>query len=164
MKDQKEALLVLILKNKKLLYKATIISVCILSVLNFSCSHKFIKLGKTGDGNIIEQELTLKIHNKDKIDKITVYSQIDREKKLAILDGIGKLDTYVFHLEINGEQFYLEDHINKKKQKGSLHEFNIIPLKNIDLFEKIDIKQPQPIILKNEKDEITVEIFVKKQK
>lgn len=164
MKFQKEALLVSILKNRKITYKAAIISACILAISNFSCSHKFVKMERTEHSDVIEQELLLKIYNRDKIDKLTVYSQIDRKRKLAILDAVGKFDKYVFHMEINGDQFYLEDHINKKNKKGSLHEFNLIPLKNSDIFEKIDIELPQPIIFKNQSDEVTVEIFVKRQK
>lgn len=164
MKYLKEALLVPILKNKLLYHKtAIIITFTILSILLSSCSHKFVKLDTENNNKVIEQELLLKIHHGNKLDKVTVYAQIDRNRKVAILDGVGKFDKYVFHMEIRGNQFYLDDHINNEKKSGSLDEFDLLPLKGDDVFEKIDIKLPQPIIFKDKDNKNIIEIFVKKQ-
>ncbi|MCX6112261.1 MAG: hypothetical protein NTY22_03110 [Proteobacteria bacterium] len=116
------------------------------------------------NAKIINMTLCVKLYNKDKMEKFTVYAQVDRENMHAILDGIGKFDKYVFHMDINGDKFYFEDYVNKEKKSGILEEFEEAPLTQNAVFKEIDISKPQPIIFKSDKQDVRIEIVVKEQK
>ena len=156
MKYQKEALRALILRSSRLLLSLGL-------MLNLACSHKFVKLENTKNAKITNQVLCIKIYTDDTVEKFTVYAQADRENKRATLDGIGKFDKYVFHMDINKDNFYFEDLINKEKKSGKLEEFDPVPLTEKDIFEEVDITKPQPIIFRSESKNTRLEITVKEQ-
>ena len=132
-------------------------------MFNLACSHKFIKLENKNNAKITNQTLCIKIYTGDDVEKFTVYAQSDRENKRATLDGVGKFDKYVFHMEINKNNFYFEDLINKEKKSGKLEEFYLVPLTEKDIFEEVDITKPQPLIFKSESKKTRLEIRVKEQ-
>ena len=157
MKYLKEAQRVSILKR---------ISLCFLSLgllFNLACSHKFVKLESPVNAKITNLTLCVKLHTGDNVEKFTVYAQVDKENRRAILDGVGKFDKYVFHMDINKDNFYFEDLVNKEKKSGKLEEFEPMPLKEKDIFEEVDIKKPQPIIFTSDKKGTKLEIRVKEQ-
>ena len=132
-------------------------------MFNLACSHKFIKLENKTNSKITNQKLCIKIYTGDNVEKFTVYAQSDKENRRATLDGVGKFDKYVFHMEINKDNFYFEDFINKEKKSGKLEEFYLVPLTEKDIFEEVDITKPQPIIFKSESKNTRLEILVKEQ-
>jgi hypothetical protein len=134
-----------------------------LTLFTSACSHKFAKLETSKNTKIINQTLKVKIYKNDSIDKLTIYTQVDRDNKRAILDGTGKFDKYVFHMEIEGNKYYFEDYINNEKKDGRLEDFDLVSLKQDDIFERIDINRPQPIIFTSNEKNIKVEITVKEQ-
>ena len=108
MKYQKEVLRALISKSRKLFSSSKSV-LCLLSLglmFNLACSHKFIKLENKNNAKITNQTLCIKIYTGDDVEKFTVYAQSDRENKRATLDGVGKFDKYVFHMEINKNNIY----------------------------------------------------------
>lgn len=121
-----------------------------LLMLNGACSHKFAKLEASRDIQIIEQVLKVKIYKDGDLNKLTVYTQVDRKNKRAILDGTGKFDKYIFHMEVNGDRYYFVDHINNQTKDGTLNEFDFAPLSSDDIFSRIDISRPQPIVFDND--------------
>jgi hypothetical protein len=129
-----------------------------------ACSHKFAKLETSKDSRIINQVLKVKIYKDDDIQRLTIYTQVDRNSKRAILDGTGKFDKYVFHMEINRDKYYFEDYINGDKKDGRLDEFDLVSLKQDDIFERIDIKKSQPITFRSDKNNVRVEITVQEQR
>ena len=130
----------------------------------FSCAHNFDHRNITSYKGTIEQVLKVKITNKNEKDKLTVYASVNREKKQAILDGVGKFDKHVFTLEVKADSYLFTDHINNKQQTGLLKDFELVPLDEDTLFTKIDIKNQQPIIIEDKEKELYVEITVLEQK
>ena len=128
-----------------------------------ACSHKFTKLESSKNTKIINQVLKVKVYKGDTLERLTIYTQVDRSNRHAILDGTGKFGKYVFHMEINGNKYYFEDYVNKEKKDGRLEEFDIVSLKQDDIFERMDIRRPQPIIFTSNEKNIKVEITVKEQ-
>lgn len=156
--------LILTKNNRTSFSKISLYAFCLIMMFNLACSHKFVKLENTMNAKIINMTLCVKLYNKDKMEKFTVYAQVDRENMHAILDGIGKFDKYVFHMDINGDKFYFEDYVNKEKKSGILEEFEEAPLTQNAVFKEIDISKPQPIIFKSDKQDVRIEIVVKEQK
>lgn len=157
MKNRKEVLLVL--KNKI----SFIFIVPLLTVI-FSCAHNFDHRNINSDQGTIEQVLKVKITNKDDKNKLTIYASVNRGKKKAILDGVGKFDKHVFTLEVKANNYLFTDHINNKQETGLLKNFDIVPLDEETLFTKIDINNKQPIIIENREKELYIEITVLEQR
>jgi len=156
MKNHKEVLQVL--KNKRAFL------FIVLLILLTSCAHNFDHRDLDLSQGTIEQILKVKITSKDEKQKLTVYASINKQKKQAILDGVGKLDKHVFTLEVKNNRYLLIDHINNKQEAGLLNELEIVPLDEETLFTKIDINSKQPIIIENKEKELYVEITVLEQK
>jgi hypothetical protein len=157
MKNPKEVLQVL--KSNVLI----IFTVPLLTIL-FSCAHNFDHRNVSAYQGTIEQVLKVKITNNDKKDKLTIYASVNREKKQAILDGVGKFDKHVFTLEVKTNNYLFTDHINNKQEAGLLKDFEIVPLDQETLFTKIDINNTQPIIIENKEKNLYVEINVLEQR
>jgi hypothetical protein len=157
MKNHKEVLLVL--KSK-----ISFIFIVPLLIATFSCAHNFDHRKVSSDRGTIEQVLKLKIKNKDEKNKLTVYASVNREKKKAILDGVGKFDKHVFTLDIRSNNYLFTDHINNKQETGLLKDFEIVPLDEETLFTKIDINNTQPIIIENKEKGLHIEIMVLEQR
>lgn len=127
-----------------------------------SCSHKFTKLEPYAGSEIIEQVLKVKTYSNKNIERFTIYTQVDRQKQKALLNGVGKLDKHIFSLEVDRDKYFLKDLINKKEEKGLLREFKLIPLDTDLIFKKIDINNKQPIIF--EDNDTRIELRVIEQK
>lgn len=123
----------------------------ILSLIFFlifsSCSHKFTKLETDSPGNIVEQILDLKIISEDKTERLTVYTQIDRINKRALLNGVGRFDRHIFTLSVSNDRYNFKDLVNNKVESGRLDDFFIMPLNPELFFEKVDIDLPQPTVI-----------------
>ena len=157
MKAHKEVLQVS--KNKYII----VFAVLLLQLLS-SCAHNFDHKTINSYEGTIEQVLKVKIRNKDSKEKLTVYASINREKKQAILDGIGKLDKHIFTLEVKNGSYLFKDYINNKEEKGDIRDFDMVPLDEETLFVKIDKDMPQPIIIDDKSKELHVEITVLEQR
>ncbi|MEI6079602.1 MAG: hypothetical protein WCQ53_03065 [bacterium] len=163
MRYLKEDLQAWILKSKRAITPRYFCLILLLLLFNSACSHKFVKLETAKNAKVINMTLKMKIYRNGDVEKLTVYAQADRESKHAILDGLGKFDKYVFHMDISKDSFCFEDYINNEKQSGQLKDFDIIPLTQEDVFEKVDISKPQPIVFNSADKSIRVEITVKEQ-
>jgi hypothetical protein len=157
MKALKEVLRAL-LNNGVVLFSIT--SLQLLS----SCAHHFDHKTINSYEGTIEQVLKVKIRNKDDKQKLTVYASINREKKQAVLDGIGKLDKHVFTLEVKNGSYTFKDYINNKEEKGNIRDFDLVPLDEETLFVKIDKDALQPIIIDDPSKDLHVEITVLEQR
>jgi hypothetical protein len=129
-----------------------------------SCAYHFDHKAINSYEGTIEQVLKVKIRNKDDKEKLTVYASINRKKKQAILDGVGKLDKHVFTLEVKNGSYLFKDYINDKEEKGNIRDFDMVPLDEETLFVKIDKDMPQPIIIDDSSKDLHVEITVLEQR
>ncbi len=136
----------------------------IILVLSSSCAHNFEKMKFNKQDKAVAQELRVKVISKDSQDKFTVYTQINRTKKQAILDGVGAAGKHLFTLKADDKKYEFVDHINEKTETGLLNNFNILPLDKTVLFETIDIKTKQPIVVMSRDKAFKMEIRVKEQK
>ena len=102
--------------------------------------------------------------NKEEKNRLTIYASVNREKKQAILDGVGKFDKHVFTIEVKNNSYSFIDHLNHKQESGLLKDFDIVPLDEETLFAKIDIKNKQPIIIEDKEKDLYVEITVLEQR
>jgi len=136
-----------------------LLSVILLQVLP-SCAHTFDHKTVSSYQGTIEQVLRVRIKNKDSKEKLTVYASINREKRQAIFDGVGKFDKHVFTLEVKNGSYFFKDHMNDKEESGKIKDFDIIPLDEETLFVKLDKNSPQPIKLEEPSKELYVEIWV----
>ena len=136
----------------------------ILLLLSSSCAHKFDVIKAQEGDEVIFQELKVKITDKDDYNKITVYAQINRTKKQAILDGVGTAGKHIFTLNISNNKYYLIDHLNDKQETGALSDFELIPLDEETIINTLDINKKQSILIKDQKKGIVVEIKVKEQR
>ena len=163
MRYLKEDLLALISKSKRTCGPQYFCLILLFLLFNSACSHKFVKLETAKNAKVINMTLKMKLYRDGDVEKLTVYAQADRESKHAILDGLGKFNKYVFHMDISKDTFYFEDYITNEKQSGRLKDFDIIPLTQEDVFEKVDISKPQPIVFSSIDKSIRVEITVQEQ-
>jgi len=157
MKNHKEVLQVL--KSK-----STLLFIIPLLTVLFSCAHNFNHREVKSYQGTIEQVLKVKITHKKEKEKLTVYASVNREKKQAILDGVGKFDKHVFTLEVKANGYSFTDHINNKQENGLLKDFEFVPLDEETLFTKIDINNKQPIIIENKEKALYIEITVLEQR
>lgn len=165
MKAHKEVLQVSINDPKLRFGRRTLPALLVpLMLLLPSCAHHFDHKAINSYEGTIEQVLKVKINNKDDKQKLTVYASINREKKQAILDGIGKLDKHVFTLEIKNGSYLFMDYINDKEEEGNIRDFKLVPLDEETIFVKIDKNMPQPIIIDDKSKELHVEITVLEQR
>jgi hypothetical protein len=156
MKFHKETLRVL---NTKHIFALSILCLQLLS----SCAHNFDHRNINSYKGTIEQTLKVKIKNNDDVNHLTVYASINREKRHAVLDGVGKLDKHVFTLEVKNGSYFFKDYVNNKEETGNLKDFDLVPLDEEMLFVKIDKNSAQPIIIDNPSKELYVEIKVIEQ-
>ena len=147
------------LLNKQLLLVSLIPVIISLS----SCAHNFDKLTIKKKDTAVFQLLKVKIKKGDEENRMTVYSQINRTRRTAILDGVGLMDNHIFTLKVATSRYSLTDYINNVKETGDLQDFKLIPLDEQTLFAKIDIKKKQPIIISSTDGSLKVEITVKEQ-
>ena len=147
------------------LRNSSVVLFAIISVQLFSsCAYHFDHKTINSYEGTIEQVLKVKIRNKEDKQKLTVYASINRGKKQAILDGIGKLDKHVFTLEVKNGSYNFKDHVNDKEEKGNLRDFDLVLLDEETLFVKIDKDAPQPIIIDDPSKDLHVEITVLEQR
>ena len=139
--------------------KILIMLLICLDLIFSSCSHKFVKLEQQKESKIIEQVVKVKIYSNGNIDKLTIYTQVDRAGQRAILNGVGSLDKHVFALEVKQDSYVLKDLVNKKEEVGKLTEFSVIPLETDLIFKKIDIKNKQPIIFENNDTRLEITVI-----
>jgi len=136
----------------------------IILILSSSCAHNFEKIKFNKQDNAVVQELRVKIISKDSQDSFTVYTQINRTKKQAILDGVGTAGKHLFTLKADDKEYEFIDYINKKTEVGQLNDFDVLPLNKIVLFETIDKNTKQPIVVTSKDENFKMEIRVKEQK
>jgi len=142
--------------------KLLLLNLLIISVLS-SCAHNFQKIDVKKEGETVIQKLKVRLYHEGEKEKLTVYSQINKKNLHAIFDGIGSFDKHVFTLEVSKDNYNFKDHVNDKSEKGSLNEFTRIPLDTETIFNKIDIRAPQPIVIVNERKDVKIEITVLEQ-
>lgn len=133
----------------------------LLLILLFSCSQKYLY---ETDKDYINQKLQVTIKNinniKNKTENFIVYTSINRKEKRALLNGVGKFDKHIFTLEVINKKYNFINHIERTKESGDIENFKEIILDKDFLFNKLDIKEKQPIIL----NEGNLIIFIKEQK
>ncbi len=134
------------------------------TVILSSCAHNFQKVNFKPSDDAIAQVLRVKISGKDINERLTVYTQINRTQRKAILDGVATAGKHVFTLSSDGDKYKFIDHINDTQSSGDIQSFELIVLDKEMLFEQLDIKTAQPIIIKDRKEETTIEIKVKEQR
>ncbi|MBN1114890.1 MAG: hypothetical protein JXA66_06080 [Oligoflexia bacterium] len=117
--------------------------ICI--VLLCSCAHRPQTAEIQCGGRIIKQKLKIKIYDREKTNRLTVYTQISRENRIAVFNGIGSFNRHVFKLEISGNTFNFEEYIDNTHSSGNLSEFKMLPVNSELIFKKLDISQKQPI-------------------
>lgn len=137
-----------------------VITILILS----SCAHNFQKLSFKPADDAVAQVLRVRISGQDINEKLTVYTQINRTQGRAILDGVGTAGKHVFTLSSNGDKYEFIDHINDTQSSGDIESFELIVLDKDMLFKKLDINTTQPIIIKDRREETTIEIKIKEQR
>lgn len=128
-----------------------------------SCAHKFDHSKVASYSGTIKQVLKVKIKQNNNTERLTIYSTVNRTKKQAMLDGVGRFDKHIFTLNVKNGTYTFKDHINKESSEGRINDFEIIPLDEEILFTKIDKNNAQPIIVENNKRNIMVEITVLEQ-
>ncbi len=148
------------LKEVLQVFKNRTIVVLLLAVFLSSCAHDFDHGTVRSYEGTIDQILKVKIKNKEDKQRLTVYASINRHKKYAVLDGVGKLDKHVFTLEVKNGVYLFKDYINDKQEKGNIKDFDLVPLDEETLFIKIDKNAPQPIIIEDGSKGLYVEITV----
>lgn len=146
------------------LSRFTKVLIPIVLIILSSCAHNFERMSVQEKDEAVCQELRVRIKNKDEQDKFTVYTQINRTKKQAILDGVGTAGKHIFTLKADNKQYELVDYLNDKTESGNLNEFELIPLDEKTLFTSIDLKEKQPIVIISKDGNVRVEITVKEQK
>jgi hypothetical protein len=113
--------------------------------------------------NNVKQTMKVRITRPDRQDRLTIYSKMNRDEEFAIMEGVGTLGSHVFTLKITGNTYELTDRINNKSFSGNIEEFDMIPLNKELIFTRLDINQPQPIMIRDEKKRVEVEITITKQ-
>lgn len=126
----------------------------------FSCSSKFIKKQDLSNYNL-KQVLKIKFQNQNETQSFKVYSFLNRNKEIALLNGVGSFNKHIFKLKINKDNFHFHDYTNDTEEKGKLSNFSFLNLDKDLIFKKIDINKKQPIVIKR-KDK-TLFILVKEQ-
>ncbi|HOW17025.1 MAG TPA: hypothetical protein PK443_04850 [bacterium] len=136
-------------------------------ILVSSCAHNFGKLVISPKDDAITQILKVRISGPEIEERFAVYTQINRTKKIAILDGVANTGKHIFTLSTDGKHYQLKDHINNKTDFGDISNISELGLISLDediLFSKLDIKQEQPIVVINKKGDTKIEIRIKEQK
>jgi hypothetical protein len=136
-------------------------------ILTSSCAHNFRKLTISPKDEAVTQILKVRISGPEIEERFAVYTQINRTKRIAILDGVANTGKHIFTLNTNGKHYQLKDHINKKTDFGDISDISELGLISLDediLFSKLDIKQEQPIVVINKKGDTKIEIKIKEQK
>jgi len=143
--------------------KTTLLLLILAISIFSSCAHNFQRIDIKKEGETVIQTLKVRSYHDGEKEKFTVYSQINRNTMHAILEGIGNFDKHIFTLEVIKDKYNFVDYVNGKTEQGYLKEFTRVPLDTKTIFNKIDIKEPQPITIVNEKENVRLEITVLEQ-
>ena len=134
-----------------------------ISLLIASCAHNFDHRLINSYQGTLAQTLKVKIKQNNDTQRLTVYTSINKLRKEAVLEGVGKFDKHVFTMEISNGEYTFKDHINNKEEHGAIKDFELVPLDERTLFTRIDKNQPQPIIISSPEKNIRVDITVTEQ-